>query len=94
MKAEPSASAERLEAPASKSSCASSCATQDHKTYGECLRAKNLQLSPQVNDAYATRQNAWDSELDHYKSALDQGLNPPSTKRAAVDKAIKEAENG
>lgn len=75
-------------------SCSSSCPTGNHKTFGECLRAKNLQLSPSVNDAYSTRQKAWDSELDHYASAVRQGLDPVSTKRAAVDRAIKEADSG
>jgi len=74
--------------------CSSSCSTQDHKTFGECLRAKNLQLSPHVNDSYSTRQTAWDGELDHYKKAVDNGLDPVSTKRKAVDAAIKEAEHG
>jgi len=73
--------------------CSASCATQDHRTFGECLRAKNLQLSPHVNDQYATRQTAWDSELDHYKKAVDNGLDPVSTKRKAVDAAIKEADS-
>lgn len=74
--------------------CSSSCLTQDHKTFGECLRAKNLQLSPAVNDAYGTRQKAWDKELDNYQSAVSQGLEPRSTKQWATDQAIKEAESG
>jgi len=47
-----------------------------------------------VNDSYSTRQTAWDGELDHYKKAVDNGLDPVSTKRKAVDAAIKEAEHG
>ena len=74
--------------------CSSSCLTKDHKTFGECLRAKNLQLSPHVNDSYATRQNAWDRELDGYESAVRQGLNPAGTKQHHVDAAFKEAESG
>ena len=74
--------------------CSTACKTQDHRTFGECLRAKNLQLSPNVNDSYSTRQTAWDSELDHYKKAVDSGLDPVSTKRKAVDAAIKEADSG
>lgn len=73
-------------------SCSSACATQDHRTFGECLRAKNLQLSPHVNDLYATKQVAWDAELNHYRKAVSDGLQPESTKRWAVDKAIKQAE--
>jgi hypothetical protein len=76
----------------SKIVCASNCPTRDHKTYGECLRAKGLQLSPAVNDAYGTRQRAWDRELDNYASAVRQGLDPVSTKQWATDKAIREAD--
>lgn len=73
-------------------SCSSACVTQDHRTFGECLRAKNLQLSPHVNDLYATKQVAWDRELNNYSDAVRQGLNPVSTKQWATDQAIKEAE--
>lgn len=74
--------------------CSSSCKTQDHKTFGECLRAKNLQLSPHVNDSYSTRQVAWDRELDNYESAVRQGLEPAGTKQRHIDAAIREAEAG
>lgn len=73
-------------------SCSSACPTQDHKSWGECVRSKGLQLSPHVNGEYAVRQKAWDSELDHYASAVRQGLNPAGTKRHHVDAAIKEAD--
>lgn len=75
-------------------SCASSCATGDHSSYGECLRSKNLQLSPHVNDSYSTKQTTWDKDLDHYAKAVDNGLNPVGTQRHQVDAAIKGAENG
>lgn len=74
--------------------CSSSCRTRNHKTFGECLRAKNLQLSPAVNSEYGTRQKAWDKDLDHYESATRQGLQPEGTQRHQVDAAFKEAENG
>ena len=73
--------------------CSSTCPTKDHASFGECIRAKGLHLSPAVNDGYSTRQNSWDSELNLYESAVRQGLEPPSTKRAAVEKTIKEAES-
>lgn len=75
-------------------SCASSCATKDHSSYGECLRSKRLQLSPHVNDSYGTKQKAWDKDLDHYESAVRQGLSPAGTQRHQVDAALKEAESG
>lgn len=74
-------------------SCASSCVTKDHKTYGECLRGKRLQLSPAVNDSYGSKQKAWDKDLDHYESAVRQGLSPSGTQRHQVDAAIKEADS-
>lgn len=72
--------------------CSSSCLTQDHESWGECVRSKGLQLSPHVNNDYSTKQRAWDRELDNYESAVRQGLNPAGTKQHHVDAAIKEAE--
>ena len=72
--------------------CSSSCLTRDHGSWGECIRAKGLQVSPAINDAYGRRQKTWDRELDSYESAVRQGLEPVSTKQAAVDAAMKEAD--
>lgn len=72
--------------------CSSSCPTQDHRSWGECVRAKGLQLSPAINDTYGTRQRAWDRELDNYDSAVKQGLSPAGTKQHHIDAAIREAD--
>ena len=74
--------------------CSSSCLTKDHKTFGECLRAKNLHLSPHVNGEYAVKQKQWDKDLDHYERAVSDGLQPAGTQRHQVDAAIREAESG
>lgn len=89
-----SVAARSSRAPAKGNKCSSSCLTKDHASFGECLRAKGIQLSPQVSDGYSTRQKAWDRELDSYDSARRQGLEPRSTKQSAVDQAFKEAEHG
>jgi len=81
-------------APARGKNCSAACPTKDHSTYGECLRSKNLQLSPHVNDTYGTKQKQWDKDLDHYESAVRQGLQPVGTQRHQVDAAIKEANDG
>lgn len=73
-------------------SCTTACSTQDHRTWGECVRSKGLQISPHINDNYGTRQKAWDRELDNYESAVRQGLSPAGTKQHHVDAAIKEAD--
>lgn len=78
--------------PSVGSKCSSSCVTKDHASWGECVRAKGLQLSPAINDSYGTRQKAWDRELDNYESAVRQGLSPEGTKQHHVDKAVKEAD--
>ena len=75
------------------SRCSSSCYTKDHYSWGECVRAKGLQVSPHVNDNYSTRQTAWDRELDSYQSAVRQGLDPVGTKQRHVDAAIREADS-
>lgn len=72
--------------------CSSACLTRDHLTWGECVRSKGLQLSPAVNDSYATRQRAWDSELNNFESATRQGLSPAGTKQHHIDAAIREAD--
>lgn len=72
--------------------CASTCLTKDHRTWGECVRAKGLQLSPAINDQYGTRQRAWDRELDGFESATRQGLSPAGTKQHHVDAAFREAD--
>lgn len=72
--------------------CSSSCLTKDHATWGECIRAKGLQVSPAINDNYGSRQRAWDRELDNYESATRQGLNPAGTKQHHIDAAIREAD--
>jgi hypothetical protein len=71
--------------------CSSSCLTKDHGSFGECVRGKGLQISPAINDSYGSRQRTWDKELDSYESAVRQGLEPVSTKQAAIDAAVREA---
>lgn len=73
--------------------CSSTCPTRDHKTYGECLRAKGIQLSPHVNGDYGKKQKQWDKDLNHYENAVSNGVQPDGTQRHQVDKAIREAES-
>lgn len=73
-------------------SCTTACPTQDHASWGACVRAKGLQVSPAINDNYGTRQRALDSDLNHYESAVRQGLSPAGTTRDKVDAAFKGAE--
>lgn len=67
--------------------CSAGCPRPgSHKTYGECMRAKNLQSSNRVARDSA---KAWDSELAAYESAVKQGIQPDSTKLKSVERAVR-----
>jgi hypothetical protein len=53
-----------------------------------------LQVSPNFNEIYSSKQRAWDKDLDHYDSAVRQGLHPEGTQRHQVDAALRQAEHG
>lgn len=74
--------------------CTSSCRTQDHATYGECLRAKNLKTAYMQDwkGADATRQKKADKNLDNYEQARRYGIQPKSTQKHDVDYAIRKSE--
>lgn len=67
--------------------CSSACPTKDHKTFGECMRAKNLQLNPHLSDTGASK--AWDAELSAYRDARAQGIQPSGTTMAKVREAVE-----
>ena len=73
-------------------SCASSCKTKDHSSYGACLRAKGVAVTglESTNPSF-TREatKAWDSELDAYAAAVKQGIQPASTKREHIEAAVE-----
>lgn len=75
-----------------KSNCSSSCKTKDHETWGECVKAKSLRLSPHVNDAYSKGQKALDADLSAYRSARAQGIQPAGTSRQKVREAVEISE--
>ena len=73
--------------------CRSGCRTQDHKSWGECLRASNLQLN--AGDAKHTTsvsKKKWDAELNAYKNARSQGIQPAGTTMAKVRQAVEISE--
>lgn len=75
--------------------CASSCKTQDHASYGECLRSKRVATTglETTNPSFATdRQKKWDKELDAYESAVKQGVQPEGTTMPKIEKAMRISE--
>lgn len=77
------------------SNCTSSCKTQDHDTYGECLK----QNTPMFMGVSPTR-SGWDQdqvkkdekELASYRSAIAQGIEPRSTRTPDIEKAVAMSE--
>lgn len=70
-------------------SCSSGCPTQDHATYGECLRAKSTRVAytNSANGWDATRQKKWDAELQAYRDARSEGIQPAGTSMRKIDEA-------
>lgn len=75
--------------------CSSGCPTQDHATYGECMRSKGLKIAycQSTNGSDATRQKKWDAELDSYRAAVAQGIQPETTKTRDIRAAVEWSNN-
>jgi len=70
--------------------CSSSCLTRDHASFGECLRGKSLRVGycQSASGQDYTTQKRFDADLAFYKSAREQGIQPSSTSRGAVERAF------
>lgn len=72
------------------SKCSSGCPTQDCESFASCMRSKGAKVA-YANSAggwdYST-QRKWDSELDNYRSAVAQGIQPDGTSQAKIDAAV------
>lgn len=72
--------------------CTSGCPTQDHQSWGECLRAKSLRVGycrSATGGPDATAQKRHDSELAFYKQARAEGIQPAGTKRKQTETAMR-----
>lgn len=71
------------------SACTSGCPTQDHSSYGQCLKAK----APKVATAdtrkgdYAFRSN-WNQEIKEYRDARKQGIQPKTSNLKDIRQAV------
>lgn len=70
--------------------CTSNCVTQDHASWGDCIRAKGLRIGYCQSAAGrdATAQKRWDAELATYKAARAQGVQPEGTSTAKIRAAM------
>ena len=71
--------------------CSSSCRTQDHESWGACVRAKNLR-TPALSVDMLTTQKAADKTLDDYAKARSYGIQPKSTRTHDVQTALRASE--
>ena len=71
--------------------CSTGCPTQDHRSFGECLRAKNLHTAymAEWKGRDATAQRRADKNLDDYANARSYGIQPKSTRPNDVQQAIR-----
>ena len=74
-------------------SCSSGCPTQDHATYGECLRAKGIRHHALGGTGHSrTEQKRFESANERYRAAVREGLQPANVSHGAVNAAYEAAE--
>lgn len=69
--------------------CRQGCKTQDHASWGECLRAAEVRTyHVAVSKGFdGTAQKKWDRELEGFRKATAEGIKPDGTKWDKIDKA-------
>jgi len=68
------------------SNCRTGCPTQDHANWGECARDANLNIG---NATVAATLNANAKELNAYRDARKQGIQPRSTQMKDIQQAVR-----
>lgn len=74
--------------------CRAGCRTRDHESWGECARDANLRVgwAPSISGLTKADDRKHESELNAYKAARDQGIQPESTRIESVRKAVEISE--
>ena len=72
--------------------CASSCATQDHSSYGECLRSQGIghMALGGTGSSYAERRR-FDKETGELRQLVRAGGSIATAERKGLDQAWREA---
>lgn len=68
------------------SNCRSGCKTQDHVNWGECAKAANFSITDPLSNAASKLVN---KELNAYRNARKDGIQPASTKIKDIEKAVR-----
>jgi hypothetical protein len=71
------------------SDCRSGCKTKDHSSWAECAKDAGIRVAyaNSANGQDYTAQRKADKELDAYKSARAEGIQPAGTRMAQVEQA-------
>ena len=69
--------------------CRSGCKTKDHESYSACLRegAPRVLYSNSAKNFDMTREKKWNAELDAYRGAVAEGIQPATTKMRDIQEA-------
>ena len=69
--------------------CRTGCPTQDHANWGECLRASNLEFGTgDANSSITMPKKKFEAELQAYRDARKQGIQPTGTSMAKIQQAV------
>lgn len=72
------------------SNCSSGCPTPGaHATWGECMRAKNTRVgwAASASGLDRTTEKKWDAELQLYRDARADGIQPAGTSTKKIRQA-------
>lgn len=75
------------------SNCTSGCKTQDHASYGECLRsnAPSVRNSTQSKSTLYSMEQRNTQEISEYRAARAQGIQPAGTKLHQIRHAVEQS---
>lgn len=66
------------------------CPDESHATFGACVRYKGIRIAYcGQGGGDATGQRRWDAELDAYRDARRQGVQPAGTKLPQIQAAME-----
>ena len=71
--------------------CRAGCKTQDHASWGECLRDAGVRtyLASPSKGLDGTAQKKWDQELETYRKVRKEGIQPDGTTMNKITEAVK-----
>ena len=68
--------------------CRSGCKEKNHESYVECLKASNLQINTgDAGRSESMTAKKWDGELEAYRKARAEGIQPSGTTMKAINEA-------